>query len=29
MDNIECLIVVETSDGRRLDFYSSGFSRVN
>jgi thiamine biosynthesis lipoprotein len=29
LDNVECLIVVETSDGRRLDFYSSGFSRVN
>jgi thiamine biosynthesis lipoprotein len=27
LDNVECFIVIEKSNGRLLDFYSSGFSR--
>ncbi len=27
LDNVECFIVVEKSDGRLLDFYSPGFAR--
>jgi len=29
LDNIECLIVVEKSDGRLVDFYSAGFAAQN
>jgi thiamine biosynthesis lipoprotein len=29
MDNVECFIVVEKSDGRLVDFYSSGFATKN
>ena len=29
MDNVECFIVVEKSDGRLFDFYSSGFATKN
>jgi thiamine biosynthesis lipoprotein len=29
LDNVECFIVVEKSDGRLLDFYSPGFATPN
>ena len=29
LDNVECLIVVEKSDGRLVDFYSAGFATQN
>jgi thiamine biosynthesis lipoprotein len=29
LDNVECLIVVEKSDGRLVDFYSAGFATPN
>jgi hypothetical protein len=29
LDGVECLIVVEKSDGRLVDFYSTGFATPN
>jgi thiamine biosynthesis lipoprotein len=29
LGNVECLIVVETSDGRLIDYYSSGFATLH